>query len=188
MRSLTCLCALWSLSLLSLTAQPVSTQIDAENSVISYTGSAVLHDFTGVSHRVSGPLVVDLAQPQNSRIEIIVPIESFDSGNGNRDSNMLDAVDVDYYPDVHFVSTTIAPGAAGTWNVQGNLTFHGKTRPVQVPVQVTSDGGVFEGQGTFDVALSDYKVKRPRLMMVPIDDVIHIAFTVRAPLSPSVTR
>lgn len=188
MRSTICLTALWGLSLLPIVAQPVSTKIDAENSVISYTGSAVLHDFTGVSHRLSGPLVVDLAQPQNSRIEITVPVESFDSGNGNRDSNMLDAVNVDYYPDVHFVSTTITPGAAGTWNVQGTLTFHGKSRPVQVPVRVANNGGTFEGQGEFDVALSDYEVKRPRLMMVPIDDVIHVAFTVRAPLTASATR
>lgn len=163
-------------------AQSVTTRIDTESSVIAYTGRSVLHGFTGVSHGVTGSLIIDMANPHDSRIEIVAPVQSFDSGNRNRDSDMLDAVDVNDYPDVRFVSTQVAPAGEGIWNVKGTLTFHGVTRPIEVPVQVAAHEGAFEAQGHFEVSLTEYGVRRPRLMLIPISDVIEVEFTIRAPL------
>lgn len=39
------------------------------------------------------------------------------------------------FHEIHFVSTAIDRGGEGKWKVQGNLTIHGVTRPVQVMVE-----------------------------------------------------
>lgn len=179
---------LWAGTLQTLFAQPIATQVDTKNSELSYTGSSFLHDFTGVSRQVTGTLAVDLAQPGRSRIELVVPVESFGSGNSSRDSNMLETVEVDKYPDVRFVSTQVTPGGQGVWTVKGNLTFHGQTHDVEVPVHVAARGNTFEAQGSFGVSLTRYKVRRPKLMMKAIEDEITIEFTVRAPLSANASR
>lgn len=167
-------------------AQPTIVPVDTENSVISYTGDAILHGWTGVSHGATGTLVVDMADPANSRIDVSAPMESFDSGNSSRDSNMLDAVEVERYPEVRFVSTQITAGAEpGTWMVRGDLTLHGQTHPVELPVQVTAANSTFEGTGRFDVSLTQHGIRRPKIMLVRVGDAITVDFTIRAPLPAS---
>lgn len=185
MRYVLTLAFLMLLGARAVLAQPVTAEVDTETSVISYTGSAVLHGFTGVSRRVTGTLMVDMAQPERSTVNLSVPVESFDSGNRRRDADMLDAVDVDEYPNVQFVSTQVTPAGEGVWKVRGDLTFHGKTRSIEVPVQVSTNGGTFEGTGQFEISLADYSVRRPKLLLVPIGDVIHLEFAIHAPLRSS---
>lgn len=163
-------------------AQLVTTRVDARTSEISYAGSSFVHDWEGTSRRVTGTLAVDMARPEASRIEISAPVESFDSGNENRDSNMLDAVEAERYPNVSFVSSQITAGQGGTWTVRGTLSFHGRTKQIEIPVRVSGQNGVFEGSGTFPISLTEFKVKRPKLLLKPIADEIQVTFTIRAPL------
>lgn len=44
-------------------------------------------------------------------------------------------LDVARFPDIKFSSTSIEPSGAGKWTVRGNLTLHGRTRPVTIGVQ-----------------------------------------------------
>lgn len=167
----------------ALLAQPEELAIDARRSTLSYTGDHRMHGWTGVSNSVSGSLIVDPEQPASSRIEIVVPVESFDSGNSNRDSNMLDTVESDRYPDVQFVSEEIivdqwektADGYSGTWRVIGPLTFHGQTQQVEIPVKVTGRNGSFEASGEFQISLKAFGVRRPKLLLMPISDEIMLA-------------
>ncbi|ARA94130.1 hypothetical protein AWN76_013855 [Rhodothermaceae bacterium RA] len=171
-------------------AQPVSVPVDTGQSTLAYTGHHRLHDWTGVSRAVTGALVLDLDDPARSRVEIEVPVESFDSGNGNRDSNMLDVVEADRYPTVRFVSERITAeswettdqGRQGTWQVEGLLTFHGQTHPLTIPVEVTVSGATFEARSVFEVSLDAYDVDRPKLLLMPIRPTIDLEATIRASL------
>ena len=164
--------------------------IDPARSVLAYTGHHALHDWTGTSRAVGGTLQVDLQDPTRSRIEVVVPVASFDSGNSNRDSNMLDTVEEERYADVRFVSRGVAvdrwepaaDGYAGTWRVRGALTFHGQTHEVEVPVTVRVAGRAFEASTRFQISLERFGVSRPRLMLVPISDALDLAGTLRATL------
>jgi polyisoprenoid-binding protein YceI len=51
------------------------------------------------------------------------------------------------HPEIAFRSTAAAPGAAGSWTVNGNLTLHGQTSPVTVEVKET--GGHYVGTCRF---------------------------------------
>ncbi len=176
-----------------LNAQPITVAFDSTESILQYRGHHPLHGWTGTSRSVYGTLQLDLDDPARSAVTIRVPVASFDSGNSNRDSNMLDAVEADRYPDVLFESTTIAvqrwertdSGYEGVWTVGGNLTFHGQTHPVTIPVTVRIEGNRFEATGAFSIALSQFNVRRPKLLLWSIRDTIDLKGTFRATLPDS---
>lgn len=171
-------------------AQPQTIPVDTAQSTLAYTGSHPLHSWTGTSNAVHGTLGLDLADPAQSTVEIRVPVESFDSGNGNRDSDMLDVVEVDRYPDVRFTSDRIevtaweetAEGYQGSWQVTGMLDFHGQEHPITLPVEVSVMGDTFEANSTFEVSLERFEVPRPRLLFMSIRDTIELEGTIRATL------
>ena len=121
-----------------------------------------------------------------------MPVASFDSGNGNRDSNMLDVVEADRYPDVRFTSERIevtaweetSEGYRGSWQVTGTLAFHGQEHAVTLPVEVRVVGDVFEANSTFEVSLERFDVRRPKLLLMSmsIRDAIELEGTSRATL------
>jgi polyisoprenoid-binding protein YceI len=184
------LLALAAAPTLRVQAQPPPVSIDRARSVLSYTGHHRLHDWTGTSRAVSGTLQINLQDPARSRIEVVVPVASFDSGNSNRDSNMLDTVEEERYADVRFVSSAVtvdrwertADGYAGTWRVRGSLTFHGQTHEVEIPVTVRVAGRAFEAATRFSISLERFRVDRPRLMLMPISDTLDLEGTIRATL------
>ena len=163
-------------------AQRAEVVVDSTRSVIVYTGSAVAHDWTGTSRAVTGRLALDLAMPDSSRVDLQAPVASFDSGNNRRDRKMRQVTEASAYPMVRFQSTEIRPeqwgrssdGYAGIWRATGDLTFHGRTHPVEavVEVRVTPDSAYAHAR--FPVSLTRFDVERPELLWVPIADTIRI--------------
>ena len=170
-------------------AQPVTAAVDTGASTLAYTGSHALHRWTGTSHHLLGTLTLDLDAPERSEITLAAPVESFDSGNGQRDRKMREAVDADRYPEVRFVSESVAverwrrtaDGYDGAWRVRGRLTFHGRTHAVEVPATVRVRGGRFEAEAAFSLSLDRFGVERPRLVS-RVRDTLRLDGTVRADL------
>ena len=178
-------------------AQPVTARVDTEQSTLSYTGHHLTHSWTGTSRQVTGTLTLDVTAPELSRITIRVPTASFDSGSAGRDANLLRVVEAEAYPDVAFVSESVAVdawartsgGYEGQWRVRGRLTFHGRSHPAEIPVVVRITNGQFEAEGAFPVSLKAFKVRRPRLLMVPVQEAIDLKGTIRTTLpAPTATR
>ncbi|CAM3218718.1 YceI family protein [Rhodothermus bifroesti] len=194
MRRLWCLWALWVLlGSAGVLAQPVTLPVDSTQSLLQYYGHHPLHGWTGVSRSVQGKLHLDLANPARSTVRLHVPVASFSSGNSNRDSNMLEVVEADRFPEVIFESSAIAverweqtaTGYEGAWVVNGRLTFHGQTQAVAIPVAVRINNHRFEATGRFSIMLSQFGVRRPKLLLMAIRDRIDLEGTIRAVLPPA---
>lgn len=165
-------------------AQRVGATVDSTTSVIDYTGSAPLHNWTGTSRKVSGTLLLDLDTPDSSRVLVQAPVASFDSGNETRDANMREVTEADRYPVVSFRATEVqstvwgrsSDGQSGRWNVAGNLTFHGQTRPVEATVDVRVTEDSVRARTRFPVSLTRFGVDRPGLIwgVAPVGDTIRI--------------
>ncbi len=164
-------------------AQPITVTVIPESSFVAYTGHHTLHSWRGVSHSISATIRLNRTDPSNSYVDIRIPVESFDSGNPNRDSNMLEVVEVDRFPDVRFVlqEAVLDSLEASTdtlyracWRVRGALTFHGVTRVIEVPVNIQITRKRLTAHTTFSLKLSDFKIRRPRLLLIPIRDEIDI--------------
>lgn len=163
-------------------AQRVVATVDSTESVIDYTGSAPLHDWTGTSRSVSGTLVLDAETPDSSRAVLRVPVASFDSGNDRRDRKMREVTEAERYPTVEFRATDLQPelwgraseGYAGRWRVTGDLTFHGHTHPVEVTADVTIIDDRVQIRATFPISLTRFEVERPSILWASIGDEIRI--------------
>ena len=111
---------------------------DLSKSFISYDGKHPAHNWTGISKDIQGIVELNKEDLTKSKVDLYVPVFSFDSNNSNRDSNMLDVVEEYYYPYVRFLSTGIEKNENG-FNVIGNLSFHGITKEFIIPVSFKKD-------------------------------------------------
>src|SRR5258706_3375968 len=127
--------------------------IDPAASSITYQVVHKLHKIDGTSHHAEGKARV-LGDGQ-VQVMVRAPIESFDSGNANRDAHMKEVVEAARFPTVELKAVSEAQkGAAGARVLKGQVTFHGVTLPVSVPVTVTAEAnGRLRALGQFDVSL-----------------------------------
>ena len=160
------------LFLQSLYAQSL-VQFDLSKSFISYDGKHPAHNWTGVSNDIQGTFEMNKQDLTQSKVDLYIPVFSFDSKNANRDSNMLDVVEEYYYPFVRFTSSKIIKTESG-FDVTGNLSFHGITKELTVPVNFDEDNETVIVSSDFSIMLSDFKIKRPALLTVKIRNQIDL--------------
>lgn len=164
-------------------AQPVvdgaSYQVRVEESSLTYHLVHKLHKVNGVSKRVEGRariLAGGLAQ-----VMVRAPIESFDSGNSNRDAHMKEATEAARVPQVELKATAsnvVAPAtfpATVKTQFKAQLTFHGVQQSLDIPVEITfSDASRIVATATITISLDHFKVERPSLMFVKVNDDVSI--------------
>jgi polyisoprenoid-binding protein YceI len=98
---------------------------------------------------------VDVAEvPEDSSVDVTIDASSIDTSQEQRDTHLrtADFLDVENHPHVTFKSTSVALDGADHWNVTGNLTLRGTTRPVVLDVEF--DGANATPWGTQAVAFS----------------------------------
>ena len=176
--------ALAALSLLLAAApDPRAYTVDPAQSTIRYHVNHKLHAADGHSSTIEGKAVI---QPDGKVLTMLrVPVASFDSGDANRDSNMRETLEASKYPFVVFkgVTNLVFPAARGKplpTTIQGELDFHGVKRPLQVPVtlEFAADGSATV-TGKLHVSLESYKVERPSLLMIRLDDDCAVQFDLK---------
>jgi polyisoprenoid-binding protein YceI len=80
-------------------------------------------------------------RPEDSRVDVTIKAASITTGDPGRDGHLVSAdfLDVEKYPTIDFTSKAVRPTGASTWDVDGDLTVHGVTKPVTLTVEF---GGV----------------------------------------------
>ena len=146
---------------------------DLNESFISYDGKHPAHNWTGISKEIQGTFELNKEDLTQSKVDLFVPVFSFDSKNANRDSNMLDVVEEYYYPYVRFISSKIEKVDDG-FNVVGNLSFHGITKEFTIPVSLMQDDKRIVVESDFSIMLTDFKIRRPSLLTIKIRNQIDI--------------
>src|SRR5262249_51832488 len=138
-----------------------------------------LHKIDGVSHKVEGR--ARILPDGKAQVMVRVPSESFDSGNVNRDAHMKECVEAAKYPWVELkaLGEGLTPPATfpttqkKTFKAQ--LSFHGVQQTFDVPVDVTWEAAnKVRAKVTFAISLDGYKVERPSLMFVKVDDELKV--------------
>jgi polyisoprenoid-binding protein YceI len=79
---------------------------------------------------------IDPDHPEASSVDITIQTASIHTNNPQRDNDIRASnfLEVDKYPTIHFKSTRIEQTGPETYNMTGDLTIKGNTRPVTLKV------------------------------------------------------
>jgi polyisoprenoid-binding protein YceI len=157
--------------------------LDARASTVRFQVEHKLHKVDGLSHGAEGKAVLDA--DGGVRTMVRIPVQSFESGDANRDSHMLETLEAGRFPYVVFKGVGALAGAAPggkpvELRLRGELEFHGVKRPVEVPVTVElGRDGSARVRGTLTVSLDAHGVERPSLLFVKLEDACTIAIDLK---------
>ncbi len=172
-----------AVALLAAGAAPQAYTVDRAHSTIEFHVHHKLHASDGRSSQIEGKAVV---QPDGKVLAMVrVPVSSFDSGDANRDSNMREVLEASRFPFVVFkgVTSLVMPAAMGKslpTRLEGELEFHGVKQRLEVPatLEFAPDGSA-RVRGHVELSLDSYKIERPSLLMIKLDDLCKIDFDLK---------
>ena len=127
-----------------LAASPLAADtfvVDAVHSDVSFQVRHFVSNVRGRFTDFTGTIVGDPAKPEAATVEFTVKAASIDTAQPNRDKHLrsADFFDAEKFPEITFKGTKIkATAAKDKYDVTGNLTMHGVTKPVTL--QVTNLG------------------------------------------------
>ena len=111
--------------------------------------------------------------------EITADLSTLQSDDGRRDGQLhRQAIQTDQFPTATFkltqpidLGSVPADGATVSVTATGDLTLHGVTKSVQIPLTITRSGDVVGVTGSLDIQFADYDIAQPNSFMVlSIDD------------------
>jgi len=96
----------------------------------------------GSFEEFSGDFSYDPDDLEASSVEMKVQIDSLNSNHAERDRHILnsDFLDVDEYPTATFTSTGFESTGDNEGVVTGDLTLHGQTQEIEMPVTMMGEG------------------------------------------------
>jgi len=137
-----------------------------------------LHRVDGESKAVEGK--ARLLPDGKVQVMLRVKSDSFDSKNVNRDAKVKEVVEAARHPVIEFKALgegVTPPAGGGTLEktFKAEVSFHGNKKTIDLPVKLTfeADGSV-RAQATIALSLDEFKVERPSLMFVKVDDELKI--------------
>jgi polyisoprenoid-binding protein YceI len=136
-----------------------------------------LHVIDAKSTSVDFKVDLDPTTKEIKTVTAQVDVTTFDSGNSNRDSHAMEVVDAITYPDVEFTSTSIVQKGDSLF-VTGKLLFHGVTKDIMLAGTTQWRPNRLDVHGAFDIGLTEFKIDRPSLLMIPVED--KLSFTLAA--------
>lgn len=144
-----------------------------KQSKLTYHVSHPAHDAEGVSRAARG---MGVCHDGECDFLIAAPVKSFESGNANRDINLIQVTRGAQFPTVT-VRTRLPESVASEAAIKADLEvqFAGQTAHfAQVPFEVTKQGNDRRISGTIPATLADFKIDPPTLLSTPVKNEIPI--------------
>jgi polyisoprenoid-binding protein YceI len=107
-------------------------EIDRSHSEVAFQVRHLLSKVRGRFTDFAGTIQFDPAHPEDARVDVVIQALSIDTAERDRDVHLrsADFFDVEKFPTLTFTSTSIIPRGNDSYDVAGDLTIHGVTRPV----------------------------------------------------------
>lgn len=154
-----------------LTVDPASSQITIQ------VGRSGIFGFAGHDHEVVGPIgsgeiALDSSTLARSSVTLTIPTRALKvTGKGEPKKDVAevqrameqDVLDVARHPTIRFdsrqVKVTAPSESTPSLAITGDLTLHGATRSITVPVQVRLDGRTLTATGTVTIRQTAFGIK-----------------------------
>ena len=156
------------------------TSIKGESSAV-YFMVHPMHKFDATSKDVVYTASLDPGARTIKTVAAAVDVTSFDSGNSNRDSHAMEVIDAMSFPETTFTSTSIVP-KENSLMIGGKLTFHGVTHDITAIAIPEWGSDKLVVHATMNISLTAFKVERPALLFIPVEDTLKFVLTAAFPL------
>src|SRR5438270_7492180 len=123
-------------------SSPIDTSRSKNTCHVDKTG---LFTFAGDKHEISAPLTSGTVDEKAGTVEFTIDSRKLqvldpqleEKKRAEVQKTMLGpaVLDIAKYPEIRFHSTKATPAGSSAWDVTGELTLHGQTHPVSVPVK-----------------------------------------------------
>ncbi|MBD3299472.1 MAG: hypothetical protein GF341_12510 [candidate division Zixibacteria bacterium] len=114
-------------------AEPQTYQLDQAHSSVGFcVRHMAISKVCGKFNEFEGSFTVDPKDSSSWSCQAIIQTASIDTDNQKRDEHLrsVDFFQADSFPTITFNSTKIEPRGDGKFDVHGNLTIRGTTKPV----------------------------------------------------------
>ena len=178
-----------ALLLSPLAAGAETYRIDRGHSSIEFSIRHMVSKVTGQFDDFSGQIEYDPAAPEKSTVTATIVAASVNTAHERRDNHLRneDFFEVETYPEITFVSTGAKADGEGELMVTGNLTMHGTTREVVLPVEVIGVGkhprrgtAMAGFEARLKVLRSDFGVDHYTDVAKVLGDEVTISLNIRA--------
>ena len=141
-----------------------SYNIDSKKSKVTFKirnkppGAKEFQEVPGSFKDFSGIVVFDSKNPSKSSVQMEVKTTSVDTKNRKRDKHLRnqDFFKVKEHPTMSFKSTKVKKTSDKNYEVTGNFTLLGKSKPITVKFEVTGESS---GKTSFQIKRSEYGMK-----------------------------
>ena len=164
-----------------LCAPPVGQLLELREGTLTYTVVHKLHEVRGTTRQVEGRA---LAQPDGTvRVQVRAKVASFDSGNSNRDEHMREVTHEHVHPYVEVkgtlsgVNLPLRQVQEATLHATVELNGEKQTQDVLVKLEPAEAGA--RATFSFPFSLDAFKVERPELLLIKVNDRATIAGDLR---------
>lgn len=143
---------------------------------LTYHVNFPLKSVEGVSENVKGK---GHCEGQVCEFLMGTPVKSFESGDGNRDNHMLEVTKAALYPMITARLKLPKSSSLDSFTSPVEINFGGQVHTYQVTMKSRSDGASQVVSGHIPMKLSDFKIERPALLTVKIDDEVPVDFEMK---------
>jgi polyisoprenoid-binding protein YceI len=113
-------------------------------------------------------------------VDLTFPVSALDCENRTMNNHMRNALNAEQHQFIRFTLTgyTLTKAAATSGTLEGTLMINGQTKPITVPVQFADAAGALRVTGRYPLAMTQWGVQPPRLMMgtMKVGDTITVNF------------
>jgi polyisoprenoid-binding protein YceI len=141
--------------------------IDPAHSRLGFVARhAMVTKVRGAFNDFTGTVVIDPVDPIKSSAKVTIKAASIDTRNEQRDGHLRsnDFLAMEEYPEITFVSTGVELTGGNEFELTGDLTIRGVTKPVTIPFTFEGAakdpfGNVRAGfEGSVVISRSDYEI------------------------------
>jgi polyisoprenoid-binding protein YceI len=143
----------------------VEIKLDGDSTLHRFHSRSALADIQGNLKAAKGQGVLDAIKGGGlGPLSLAIPVESLKSGEDGLDKNMYKAMDSVDHPQVLFTMKSYSLKDSQVLAL-GSLEINGVTQAVSLTGALSELSGTARVKGSYDLLMSDYKVKAPVLML-----------------------
>lgn len=158
----------------ALHAAPEAFKIDATHSSVGFSIRHIFSKVPGAFAKFEGTINYDAANPEASSVEATVDVATVDTQNQKRDDHLRskDFFTVEQFPTASFKSTSWKKTGENTFDVTGDLTIKGTTKPTTLHVTLLGMGPGMKPGSTISGWEAKTTIKRADFGITGFDKVL----------------